>query len=119
MGYVDAEFYKTTYNGNSIPDDRLQSVLDRASMDVDTLTRRKIHKLGGMDKLSDFEQLHVKLAVCSQAEHSYTRESMKGVSSYSIGDVSVSVTGDQAFDKMYDKACVSYLTATNLMYRGL
>ena len=116
MGYVTIEFYKNAYNGNSIPDDMLQSTLDRASMDVDTLTRMKIKKLGGFSQLSEFEQLRVQLAVCSQADHIHLKSSLNGVSSYSIGDVSVSM--EEAVDP-YDKGCIAYLNATRLMYRGL
>lgn len=116
MGYVTADFYKNTYLGNSIPIDKIQDMLDKASMDVDTLTRMKIKQLGGFDKLSPFEQTQVKLAVCSQAEHTYLKESLEGVSSYSIGDISVSM--EEASEK-YGKGCISYLNITRLMYRGL
>lgn len=116
MGYVTAEWYKNTYQGNSIPDDKLQGTLDKASMDVDTLTRRKIKKLGGFSQLSEFEQTRVQLAVCSQADHLYLKSSMEGVSSYSIGDISVSM--EEAVDT-YDKGCIMYLNSTRLMYRGL
>ena len=116
MGYTDAKFYKETYHGNSIPDASLQNMLEKASRDVDILTRRKIQKFGGFSKLSEFEQLHVQLAVCSQADYLYLKSSMDGVSSYSIGDISVSMA--EAIDT-YDKGCISYLNATRLMYRGL
>ena len=115
-GYVTTEWYKNTYQGSSIPDDKLQGILDKASMDVDTITRMKIKKLGGFSQLSGFEQTRVQLAVCSQAEHLYLKSSMEGVSSYSIGDVSVSM--EEAVDA-YDKACIQYLSSTRLMYRGL
>lgn len=116
MGYVTSEFYKDTYHGNSIPDDKLQSLLDQASMDVDMITRMKIHKLGGFSKLSEFEKVRVQLAVCSQADHLHQKASMEGVSSYSIGDVSVSL--DEAVE-LYDKRCMTYLNSTRLTYRGL
>ena len=116
MGYVTTEFYKNTYNGNSIPDDKLQGMLDKASMDVDTITRMKIKKLGGFSQLSQFEQIRVQLAVCSQAEYLHTKSSMDGVSSYSIGDISVSL--EEAIDN-YSKGCIQYLNSTRLMYRGL
>ena len=115
MGYVAAEFYKGVYHGNSIPDDCLQDTLDKASMDVDRLTRMKIKKYGGFEKLSSYEQNCVQLAVCAQAEHSYTKASMEGLSSYSIGDVSVSFDAD----KEYSKECIAYLSMTQLTYRGL
>lgn len=116
MGYVTIDFYKNTYEGNSIPDDILQGKLDRASIDIDTLTHMKIKKLGGFSQLSEFEQLRVQLAVCSQADHLYMKSSMEGVSSYSIGDISVSM--EEAIDT-YDKACIQYLNSTRLLYRGL
>lgn len=116
MGYVTADFYKNTYQGNSIPDDKLQGMLDKASMDIDTLTRMKIKKLGGFSQLSSFEQIQVQLAVCSQAEHLHTKSSLDGVSSYSIGDVSVSL--DEVVEA-YDKGCLAYLGQTRLMHRGL
>lgn len=115
MGYVTIEFYKNTYHGNSIPDDSLQSTLDRASMDVDMLTRMKIKKLGGFDKLSEFEKHQVQMAACHQADYVYTKASMKGLSSYSVGDISVSFD----ISEDYDKRCISYLNSTRLMHRGL
>ena len=116
MGYATVEFYKNTYHGNSIPDTELTSMLDKASHDVDRITRMKIKKLGGFSQLSEFEQLNVQLAVCAQADHLHIKYSMRGVSSYSIGDVSVNL--ESAVDD-YDKSCVAYLTSTRLMYRGL
>ena len=115
MGYVIPDWYKNTYQGNSIPDELLQGILDRASVDVDSLTRMKIKKLGGFSQLSEYEKLQVQLAVCSQAEYLYLKNTISGVSSYSIGDVSVSLesTGD------YDKACVKYLSQTRLIDRRL
>jgi hypothetical protein len=115
MGYVTADWYKNTYHGNSIPDECLQDTLDKASMDVDRLTRMKIKKLGGFESLSSYEQGCVKLAVCAQANHIHTKASMDGLSSYSIGDVSVSFNGG----KEYDDTCVAYLSTTRLTYRGL
>lgn len=115
MSYVTVEYYKDTYHGNSIPDEQLQGFLERASMNVDTLTRMKIKRLGGFSQLSEFEQIRVQLAVCSQADYLYSKSTMEGVSSYSIGDVSVSL--EKAAE--YDTACLSYLRATNLLYRGL
>ena len=115
MGYVTVGFYKLDYHGNSIPDDMLQGMLDKASVEVDILTRRKIHKLGGFSQLSEFEKQQVQLAVCHQADYMHTKASLDGLSSYSIGDVSVSFDISAA----YDRRCVSYLNETRLMYRGL
>jgi hypothetical protein len=84
-------------------------------MDVDQLTRRKIVKLGGFDKLSEFEKKQVQMAVCHQADYVHSKSELGGVSSYSIGDVSVSFD----ISEEYDKKCVSYLNTTRLMYRGL
>ena len=116
MSYVSIEFYKNTYQGNSIPDDKLQGALEKASVDIDTITRMKIKKLGGFSQLSKYEQMRVQLAVCSQADHSYMKPSLDGVSSYSIGDVSVSVAEGST---KYNKGCLQYLSSTRLLYRGL
>ena len=115
MGYVTTEWYKNTYHGNSIPDDSLQDRLDRASMDVDRITRMKIKKYGGFEKLSAYEKNCVQLAVCAQADYAYTKASMEGLSSYSIGDVSASFDAS----KEYASECVAYLSMTRLTYRGL
>ena len=115
MGYVTIDWYKNTYTGNSIPDDCLQKHLDKASMDIDRLTRMSIKKYGGFDNLSTHEQHCVRLAVCAQADYSYNKASMAGLSSYSIGDVSVSFDAS----KDYAAECTAYLSVTRLMYRGL
>lgn len=115
MGYADINFYKSTYYGNSIPDINLDKVLEKASQDVDIITRNKIKKLGGFERLSDYEKKQVQLAVCHQADYIHTKSSMEGLSSYSIGDVSVSFD----FSKAYDKRCLFCLNSTRLMYRGL
>jgi hypothetical protein len=115
-GYVTIDFYKNNYKGNSIPDDVLQGMLDKASTDIDNLTRMRIKKLGGFNNLSDFEKLRVQLAVCSQADHNQFKSSIKGFSSYSIGDVSISLKDDVGD---YSQSCVNYLKSTRLMYRGL
>lgn len=115
MGYVTAEFYKSTYHGNSIPEDCLQDCLDKASMDVDVYTRMKIKQLGGFSNLSPYEQSCVQLAVCSQADHKYTQASLEGLSSYNIGDVSVSFDATEEYSKTFK----AYLSMTRLSYRGL
>lgn len=125
MSYVTEEFYLNTYHGNSVPSlvgDPTQDFLEMASRDVDTLTRMKIKKLGGFSQLSEFEKIQVQLAVCAQADHLYSQSSylgvgssMQGVSSYSIGDISVSLEKSAT----YDARCIAYLRATNLLYRGL
>ena len=116
MSYTTVDFYKGTYHGDSIPEDKLVGILDKASTDVDILTHRKIQKLGGFNELSTFEQLCVQLAVCSQADFLYQRGSVNGFSSYSVGDVSVSLSKDSS---NYDIGCRAYLNSTRLMYRGL
>lgn len=116
MGYVTAEFYKSTFHGNSIPDDCLQRRLDKASMDVDAITRMKIKRLGGFDSLTAFEQHQVQFAVCYQADYEHSKASMDGLSSYSIGDVSVNLDSSAAD---YCRDCISSLQMTRLIDRRL
>ena len=115
MGYVDVSWYINIYCGNSIPTNMLMDRLIRASMDVDRLTRMKIKKFGGFDNLSEYEQNCVRLAVCAQADYTYTKAYMDGLSSYSIGDVSVNFDTN----KEYSTECINHLSLTRLMYRGL
>lgn len=116
MVYVTPDFYKSVYHGNSIPDDLLLAMLERASQEIDVLTRMRIKKLGGFGALSEFEQHQVQMATCYQADYLHLKSSLEGVSSYNIGDVSVSYA--EAVDK-YDQTCMAYLNATRLTYRGL
>lgn len=96
--YADSEFYRATYFGEAIPDDRLDRELARASWAIDAVTDHRI------DTLSDrpaFVQKQVKLAVCAEADARYKAAAMErqlgvtGVGSYSIGDVSVSLRDDK------------------------
>lgn len=116
MGYVTVEFYKRTFHGNSIPDDCLQHRLDKASLDVDAITRMKIKRLGGFNSLSAFEQEMVQFAVCYQADYEHSKASMDGLSSYSIGDVSVNLDSSVVD---YCRTCIGYLQMTRLMDRRL
>lgn len=116
MGYATPQFYKVTYHGNSIPDADLLSTLDRASHSIDMLTRMAIKKRGGFSRLSEFEQFQVQLATCHQADYIHIKSSMEGVSSYNIGDISVSF-GEAVGN--HDSECLALLNSTRLMYRGL
>jgi hypothetical protein len=115
MGYVTAEYYKAAYHGNSIPEECLQDCLDQASLDADVYTRMKIKKLGGFDNLSPHERVCVQLAICAQADHVYTKASLEGLSSYSIGDISVSFDASEEYSKTFRE----YLSMTRLAYRGI
>ena len=116
MGYVTPEFYNGQFHGNSIPDDRLMELLEKASHDIDVFTRMRIKKLGGFGALSEFEQFQIQMATCHQAEYLHLKFSLEGISSYSIGDVSVNYA--EAVGR-YDETCLSYLNSTRLTYRGL
>lgn len=118
MSYANVEFYKNTYCGNSIPDDCIQKELDKASDAVDIVTRMRIKRLGGINALSEFNQRQIQMAVCCQADYLYSKSSLSDVSSYSIGDVSVSVDAASS-SKTYDSQCLFYLNSTGLTYRGL
>lgn len=118
MSYASIEFYKNRYCGNSIPDDCLQKELDKASDAVDVITRMRIKKLGGINALSEFTQRQVQMAVCCQADYLYSKSSISGVSSYSIGDVSVSVDATSSSNTCGSQ-CLAYLDSTGLTYRGL
>ena len=126
MAYCDAEFYNSEYGGQVIPvEDVLGKALNDASRAVDYAV---MHRIGNLEDWPVFTQKQVKLAVCTQADHTYKRgdagESLSAISGYSIGDVSVTMKADEgksALEQHY-KVCesaISLLMPTGLLDRRL
>lgn len=68
MAYADEGFYNDTYKGDTIDPDKLDTWLERASDEVDILTRRRLED-GFPTKESDAKR--VKKAVCAIADALY------------------------------------------------
>jgi hypothetical protein len=124
MAYIDIDYYRNDFMGVEVPDDTaLQRLINRASRDIDVLTRFNI---------TDFENMHVsiqdkiKLATASQVEflveYGETASSM-GESSgggFSIGSYSEQKgSSASSWSGRYASSVLDYLLATGLLYRGV
>ncbi len=115
MSYADATYYKTTFQGVIVPDNELDSYLQKASNAIDQLTYNRIFAVA-LDKLTAFQQNSVKMAVCHQAEHLYMLASVpEGVTNYSINGISMTF----GTSRNHSDQALNYLKPTGLMYRGL
>lgn len=120
MAYADYNFYVNTYFGDILTVDDADLYLERASSCIDRATRSGVN-----DGLTAFQMERVKFAVCLTADFlsAFGDASATGtVSSYSIGDVSLSLSdGDRETMDAYGvpKKAYEELIQTGLLYRGL
>lgn len=78
---VDFEFYRDGYLGSVIPEKQFAPVASRAEAELDRLKRRyRVSSQGG-----DLERM----ALCAMAEALFRAQSRRGISSASVGNVSV------------------------------
>lgn len=70
MAYADSDYYKNILKSNVIPDDVLESKLEAASDEVDSLTYNRIRSIS-FNNLTPFQQEEIKKAVCMQANFKY------------------------------------------------
>lgn len=87
--YVDAEYYRTTFGGTSIPEEDLPGSLRQASRHIDSLTFGRI-RAAGFSSLTPFQQETVREVACLQADFEYENadEISTVLSGYSINGVS-------------------------------
>ena len=88
--YADKQFYVDNFKG-TIPEEKINNYLRKASRHVDTLTYNRIVGVG-FDNLTEFQKEIIKEVVCMQATFEYENadEITSVLSSYSINGVSVS-----------------------------
>ena len=118
MIYADEFFYRGEYGG-TIPDPL--SLLRKGSQAVDRAT---LFRIRDFDRLPELARHHVRMAVCIMADFYGAQGDMadiEGVTSYSIGDVSVSLENtDETFASYgVTQAAYVHLWAAGLMYRGV
>lgn len=113
--YADFEFYRDTFLGEKIPEDKFSHYALRASERIDELT---------FDRLKNAEDIpeEVKNACCAAAEVLYisdcaSEKSEKGISSEKVGEYSVNyaAASGQASDRNVSAAVRRYLLYTGLM----
>ncbi|MDR2486715.1 MAG: hypothetical protein LBD12_01995 [Clostridiales Family XIII bacterium] len=113
--FVDYDFYRDEYHGTSIP----AQEFDRRALDASAYIREITY--GRVPPVTN----EVRLAVCAVADAAMRYEGREGLSSESVGDVSVvygsagAGVGDIPLSRrMYD-AARTYLQHTGLLYRGV
>lgn len=121
MAYVDYEYYRDVFKGNS-DEATASKLLDEASDQVDRLTYGRIRRRG-FDNLTEYQQEMVQKAICHQVDFlaNYGAYLSSPLGGFSIGDVSLS------FDKsnqgpggiIADKKTLDYLAQTGLSTRRL
>lgn len=87
--YVTEDYYQDQYDGDIIPEEKIEKVLKQASRHIDSLTYNRIVSQG-FSSLTEFQQEVIREVVCMQADFEYENadEINSVLSSYSINGVS-------------------------------
>jgi hypothetical protein len=119
MSYVSSDYYRNTFKGNIIPYEQLDSQLELASDEIDSLTFNTI-VAKGFNNLTTFQQDKISRAVCLQAEflYQYGEYINLPISSYSAGSVSLNLGNDMNEIKVPNNV-IHYLKQTGLTNRVL
>lgn len=121
MIYADIAYYKNEYDGTIVCDEELNSILSRASNQIDNLTYNRIAAIG-FDNLTEFQKNKIKKAVCYQADFlaQYGDYLDMPLSGYSVGDISLSFKAKEGGGntKTSDEV-INLLKATGLTSRRL
>ncbi|MDP4144493.1 MAG: hypothetical protein Q8936_08435 [Bacillota bacterium] len=120
MAYVDAAYYKDTFEGTIIPDEQLPNKLSRASDQIDSLTYNRIVGIG-FDNLTPFQQVKVKKAVCIHADfvEQYGAYIDMPLSGFSAGSISVNFNAQKVNGVTTTQEVLNYLKQTGLTCRRL
>lgn len=125
--YVDIDYYIANRKSSEPDEDCIKDIrelLDLAEMKVDEVTFNRIRGIG-FDNLTEFQKDKVRKAVCVQADYiqeygGYT-DGEPQIESYSVLDISVSVSNKQTDAERASMATLAYklLEQTGLMRRAL
>ena len=88
--YATPEYYRETYGGSTVPEEKLRRALCQASRHIDSLTYNRI--VGrGFSSLEAFQQDVIREVVCQQADFEYDNadEIDTILSGYSLNGASV------------------------------
>lgn len=87
--YVTEDYYQDQYDGDIIPEEKIEKALKQASRHIDSLTYNCIVSQG-FSSLTEFQQEVIREVVCMQADFEYENadEINSVLSSYSINGVS-------------------------------
>lgn len=112
--YADYQFYKNTFKGNMVSEEDYDRWALSASAYLDYIT------FGRIEKLSEIPE-EVKLATCAVVDAMKKAENRDGISSETVGKLTVSYNGKyQSDNKGYlYREVEPYLLKTGLLYRGV
>lgn len=114
--YATAEDY-VRYIADETPAD-LERLLEQASDDVDAVTFNRIRGVG-FEALTTYQQDMVKKAVCHQAEFLSSYGQYEGISSFSAGSISVTMSQDNTLNgRRLGSKAVECLKGTGLASRN-
>lgn len=126
--YIDIEYYLENRKSSEPDPDCIKDIkelIDLAELKVDEVTFNRIRGIG-FENLTDFQKERIRKAVCIQADYiqEYGGEyldSQPEIDSYSVLDVSVSVSGRRTEAEQVGMATLAYklLEQTGLMRRAL
>lgn len=88
--YATPEYYRETYGGSTVPEEKMRRALCQASRHIDSLTYNRI--VGrGFSSLTAFQQDVIREVVCQQADFEYDNadEIDTILSGYSLNGASV------------------------------
>ena len=94
--YVTTEQFKDRFPNSEMSDDKIQSLLESASTDVDAMTFNRITACG-FDSLSEFQKACVQRAVYQQADFRFQNADLfdGAIASYSLNGASVTFDKDR------------------------
>ena len=94
--YETTEQFKDRFPNSEMSDDKIQSLLESASTDVDAMTFNRITACG-FDSLSEFQKACVQRAVCQQADFRFQNADLfdGAIASYSLNGASVTFDKDR------------------------
>lgn len=116
--YIKEDYYFDVFNGSMLSDDDVEKYLLIAQEKIDDITFNRIVHIG-FDNLTDFQKDCVSKAICYQAEYYFENgiNSMSGVSSYSVLDISVNV--DKTHESEAQKKGMSDFAYMSIKKSGL
>lgn len=118
MAYVDEAYY-SAFSG-LITDDKLDSKLEKATDQINSLTYNRIVGVG-FNNLTPFQQDKVKKAVCLHADfvEKYGEYIDMPLSGFSAGSISVNFNANKVNGITTTQEVINYLNQTGLTCRRL
>jgi len=113
---VSYEFYSEDYKGQEIAEAEFDRLNLRAEDDIDNMANKPL------GEISDWEELYVKKAICSQIEYYFLNGdtfNFDTAQSEGIGKFNYSLGRAKSEKRVLSPRATSYLGKTSLVFRGV